>query len=852
MEQEQQNWRDAIQNIIEHLSSKLITGVEFEDILKSILQHSDCPLSGLRFLVECPNPEVKFELGVTGNGKDDTHTYLIKDNRNTECRIQYWARGIRPPGLNELLERLFDVYWKPELRTESAGLIDIKRSTRAKELVEETVTYCLDRREHCSLLFCDLDNFGQVNKIVSQEAGNRIIKLFGAALERVCSRDTIFLHDGGDEFLLLLPNSSSEQAIDLSYNIQQAIDACPFESDIRERFPIPDTTEFPQLSTSIGIATTEEDNSKNMFADLQSRANDALKDYAKKPDKGKARFVPGTPLKVPNIDQLNPMDLSLCLIKSASLLNKPFANVWLNYLSQYVARSVSQEGIKNLQSIVERFFERNKLDRSNPFSGKCAIDRGTGLDFSPDISTLDCAFATAHGLLHAVVTKKIEPPDYELSVKSDLEYLHAGLFGSNGSILWASETPEAVFHYPIGHFWQSDPAISSIGSEKSARALLISIGHQPIQIPEILFDEIITVDDRPTSGGGLPDFWEATIARLASNINSNKNIDVLYVIGDYANGEQTVNRLREIETWNAKDEQLAYKTGLSAREIRNAAELLQNHIEFPASESELVKHLAQILRPVRHILPLTSQPQQHRRFLRRDADTSDLRLGILDGCRVTTIAEAYPVVLDIVRQGNTDELILDQAGQKLRELVDFKVHLTQPQTELIPRFYTEDKKRLDEYFDKQFILENGLFSQHLLPQLDAVVLHLKQAIEAPAPYSTRRAILIIPNIIFGNSDIQPLGLVSIRIYPRFIPGKVRLNYSFTWRTVEALVGFPYSLYGSVRYSIYLTGAIRNRLSIGHKKQVEVGEVSYIAHSLHFFMDDYGQNIARKIVDEASV
>jgi hypothetical protein len=78
-----------------------------------------------------------------------------------------------------------------------------------------------------------------------------------------------------------------------------------------------------------------------------------------------------------------------------------------------------------------------------------------------------------------------------------------------------------------------------------------------------------------------------------------------------------------------------------------------------------------------------------------------------------------------------------------------------------------------------------------------------------------------------------------------------INYSFTWRTVEALVGFPYSLYGSVQYAQRLTELIKKELIPTNEATVEIGFVSYIAHSLHFFVDQYAQHIARRIVEDAS-
>src|SRR5207249_1258736 len=90
------------------------------------------------------------------------------------------------------------------------------------------------------------------------------------------------------------------------------------------------------------------------------------------------------------------------------------------------------------------------------------------------------------------------------------------------------------------------------------------------------------------------------------------------------------------------------------------------------------------------------------------------------------------------------------------------------------------------------------------------------------------------------ADIAPLGLVSIRVVPRFPPGRARLSFSFTWRTVDALVGFPYSLYGSARYAQHLTEQIAQRVAQRRAGRIiELGEVLYIAHSLHLFLDDFG-------------
>jgi hypothetical protein len=118
-------------------------------------------------------------------------------------------------------------------------------------------------------------------------------------------------------------------------------------------------------------------------------------------------------------------------------------------------------------------------------------------------------------------------------------------------------------------------------------------------------------------------------------------------------------------------------------------------------------------------------------------------------------------------------------------------------------------------------------------------------------YATRRAILVIPHVTHPDTDLSPLGLVSVRIGPKFHGDVTKVNFSFTWRTVEALVGFPYSIYGSVQFANFISEKIKISLPNDIARKTSMGTVTYIAHSLHLFDDIYTQNIARRIVDDSS-
>ncbi|MGA2311620.1 MAG: hypothetical protein ABSF87_04520 [Xanthobacteraceae bacterium] len=115
---------------------------------------------------------------------------------------------------------------------------------------------------------------------------------------------------------------------------------------------------------------------------------------------------------------------------------------------------------------------------------------------------------------------------------------------------------------------------------------------------------------------------------------------------------------------------------------------------------------------------------------------------------------------------------------------------------------------------------------------------------------TRRVLLpIIPPL---DRFEQPLGLCAIQIMPRLRQDRWHLDFQWIWRTVEALVGFPFSAYGSIRWSEEFFDAVRSELGqLSVNVPVELGELTYVALSFHMFLDIGDEEIARAIVLDAS-
>ena len=101
--------------------------------------------------------------------------------------------------------------------------------------------------EHpCSLLFLDLDRFKLINDTLGHQAGDRVLKTYADTLRRVCEDKGSVYGNGGDEFCVLLPNHSLDEAFAVAMRILREVRA------IR-------TEEIPNgLTTSIGVACIPE------------------------------------------------------------------------------------------------------------------------------------------------------------------------------------------------------------------------------------------------------------------------------------------------------------------------------------------------------------------------------------------------------------------------------------------------------------------------------------------------------------------------------------------------------------------------------------------------------------------
>jgi diguanylate cyclase (GGDEF)-like protein len=132
-----------------------------------------------------------------------------------------------------------------KLRAASDALTGLPNRRAADETLKRMVAQAGRTLSPLSAVLLDLDHFKQINDIHGHEQGDEVLAAVGSILAG-CVRESDFAaRFGGEEFLLLLPDTAREQAAVLAEKLRSAIAGA--------RLPI------GQVTASLGVASFPED-----------------------------------------------------------------------------------------------------------------------------------------------------------------------------------------------------------------------------------------------------------------------------------------------------------------------------------------------------------------------------------------------------------------------------------------------------------------------------------------------------------------------------------------------------------------------------------------------------------------
>jgi diguanylate cyclase (GGDEF)-like protein len=837
-------WETLLAELTDRASSDFISHADLSAELAELLARPESTISGVQFDLPLGASDERVHVGPAGEGEaPERLTFQL--GGGAEGAVLIWREAgdeaLRRQ-VAEGLSRLGAAVFAGDRRDEKSGLISTQVPGTAAS-IDRTLQRMLEDHGSVSVIYADLDGFKRVNDTEDHDAGDKVIAETALILERTAAPGGLVVRDGGDEFALLCPGPI-EQGLVMGREIARAFGSHGFSTQV-------------DVGITMGLRPVAQATPIPTFRSLRTDAEAVTKeidgDGEHTGEKRRGRIS----IWIEENDDDHQLDLedqlarARAVIKSLVGYPQPFRDAWLNLISQQAAEALLRGDLETLAAEIEDLAGWIAPDWSD---GCEAAARLTTTEEIPTFSRLDLCIAAAHGVLRAVL---IQGDDCACEPDDQLQVLFED--GKGASLLLGTEPlvdlGSGAQELGLGGFVFRD-GDAEIDSVDTRSAILVQVGDRMPASLLPLFYEAITVDDRPTVGGGLPDFWEATVARVVAAARRSPNVDFLAVVGPQELALHTVEQLEGMSTWNpGRSWELSEKTATDPRDIEETGKQLAGGRHFCELAEETVEKLAEHLGPGRTVGEVSPPPEGPGPIrISREWTANDL--DHRDGFRVRTLREAFPLVLQVL--GGTldreDFQIVDAAGIEMSDLRDVKILFEAPAEEQIPAFYHDRKDSLEEYFQANFIDSEGKFSKAITSdQYQRVVEHLVHAISREQPFSTRRANIVLPHDLTTKDapDLSPLGLVSVRCIPRFSRTGIRLHFSFTWRTVEALVGFPYSAFGSMRYAETLADAIRSGVeekgNAEAASQIGIADISYIAHSLHMATDAYGRRIAHKII-----
>jgi diguanylate cyclase (GGDEF)-like protein len=156
-------------------------------------------------------------------------------------------RAVEPLALAIENARLYD-----EMRAiaDTDGLTGLPNRRSLERALEHEIARAVRHGDRCSVLVMDIDNFKSFNDSLGHHAGDEMLVRFAVMLRETCRETDVVGRQSGDEFTVILPETSSEDAFALAQRIHDAMK--------RSTWQYPGDSGAP-VTTSIGVATYPHD-----------------------------------------------------------------------------------------------------------------------------------------------------------------------------------------------------------------------------------------------------------------------------------------------------------------------------------------------------------------------------------------------------------------------------------------------------------------------------------------------------------------------------------------------------------------------------------------------------------------
>lgn len=178
--------------------------------------------------------------------RDDAHAIYM------QSRYMYIAQLALAISVGGFLLVFADrVFLKIFRSVEADAVTDALTGLHNRRQLEKTILQDLsemERREELySLILLDIDHFKGFNDAHGHAAGDKLLAVLAGVLTRSVRKTDSIVRYGGEEFLIVLPNASPQEATLIAEKVRKAIE--------QMAFVLPNGTPAPQTTVSLGVSS---------------------------------------------------------------------------------------------------------------------------------------------------------------------------------------------------------------------------------------------------------------------------------------------------------------------------------------------------------------------------------------------------------------------------------------------------------------------------------------------------------------------------------------------------------------------------------------------------------------------
>ena len=127
------------------------------------------------------------------------------------------------------------------------GLTEIYNKRYFEEALERELSRAQRHQRELSMLIFDIDFFKKVNDTFGHLAGDYVLRELASIISKRSRHEEVFARYGGEEFVVLLPESNSDEAVNLGEQLRRLVEEHRFVFE-GEEIPV---------TISVGITTTD-------------------------------------------------------------------------------------------------------------------------------------------------------------------------------------------------------------------------------------------------------------------------------------------------------------------------------------------------------------------------------------------------------------------------------------------------------------------------------------------------------------------------------------------------------------------------------------------------------------------